>query len=60
LVGKLFLRSFLEGSIQIIHKFWPIPEAGVHLVVRGKDQYKVDDDAVVYFCFPTLGVAVPL
>ncbi len=27
---------------------------------KGKDQYKVDDDAIVYFCFPTLGVAVPL
>jgi hypothetical protein len=33
-VGKLFLKSFLEGSIQIIHKFWPIPEAGIYLVVR--------------------------
>ena len=22
--------------------------------------YKIDDDVVVYFCFPTLGVAVPL
>jgi hypothetical protein len=29
--------------------------ASVHL--KGKDQYKVDNDAVVYFCFPTLGVA---
>ncbi len=23
-------------------------------------KYEVDDDIVVYFCFPTLGVAVPL
>jgi hypothetical protein len=32
--------------------------ASVHL--KGKDQYKVDNDAFVYFCFPTLGVVVPL
>ena len=32
--------------------------ASIHL--KGKDQYKVDNDALVYFCFPTLGVAVPL
>jgi hypothetical protein len=32
--------------------------ASVHL--KGKDQYKVKNDAIVYFCFPTLGVAVPL
>jgi hypothetical protein len=28
--------------------------------VKGKDQYKVDNVPVVYFCFPTLGVAVPV
>jgi hypothetical protein len=32
--------------------------ASVHL--KGKDQYKVDNDAIVNFCFPTLGVTVPL
>ena len=32
--------------------------AQIHL--KGKDVYKIDDDVVVYFCFPTLGVAVPL
>jgi hypothetical protein len=32
--------------------------AQIHL--KGKDKYKVDDHIVVYFCFPTLGVAVPL
>ena len=30
----------------------------VHL--KGKDRYDVNDDIVVYFCFPTLGCAVPL
>ncbi len=30
----------------------------VHL--RGKDKYEINDDIVVYFCLPTLGVAVPL
>jgi len=32
--------------------------AQIHL--KGKDVYKIDDDIFVYFCFPTLGVAVPL
>jgi hypothetical protein len=30
----------------------------VHL--RGKDKYEINDDIVVYFCSPTLGVAIPL
>ncbi len=30
----------------------------IHL--KGKDQYKVDNATIVYFCFHTLGVAVPL
>jgi hypothetical protein len=32
--------------------------ASIHL--KGNDQYKVEDDTIVYFCFSTLGVAVPL
>ena len=32
--------------------------ANIHL--KGKNKYEVDYDIVVYFCFPTLGVAVPL
>ena len=32
----------------------------VQLHLRGKDKYKINDDIVVYFCFPTLGVSVPL
>jgi hypothetical protein len=32
--------------------------AQVHL--KGMDQYSTNDPIVVYFCFPTLGVAVPL
>ena len=32
----------------------------VQIHLKGKDKYEVDDDIVVYFCFPTLGVAVPL
>ena len=27
---------------------------------KGKAAYELHDDVVVYFCFPTLGVAVPL
>jgi hypothetical protein len=32
----------------------------IQIHLKGKDKYKVDDDVVVYFCFPTLGVAVLL
>jgi len=28
--------------------------------LKGKLHYAVDDDVIVYFCFPTLGVSVPL
>jgi hypothetical protein len=32
----------------------------IQIHLKGKDKYDVDDNVVVYFCFPTLGVAVPL
>ena len=32
--------------------------ANVHL--KGKDKYEFDDPIVIYFCFLTLGIAVPL
>jgi hypothetical protein len=28
--------------------------------VKGKANYHLNDDVIVYFCFPTLGIAVPL
>jgi hypothetical protein len=28
--------------------------------LKGRNRYMIDDEVVVYFCFPTLGVAVPL
>jgi hypothetical protein len=28
--------------------------------IKGRNSYEVDDEIVVYFCFPTLGVAVSL
>jgi hypothetical protein len=28
--------------------------------LKGRNRYEIDDEVVVYFCFPTLGVAVPL
>ena len=31
-----------------------------HILLDGKDVYNLNDDVVVYFCFPTLGVAVPM
>ena len=27
---------------------------------KGKSHYRVDAEVIVYFCFPTLGVSVPL
>ena len=32
--------------------------AQIHL--KGRDKYELDDPVVVYFCFPTLDVAIPL
>ena len=32
----------------------------VQAFLRGVDKYDVDGSIVVYFCFPTLGVAIPL
>ncbi len=32
----------------------------VQVFVNGKETYHIDDAVFVYFCFPTLGVAVPL
>ena len=32
----------------------------IQAFLRGVDKYDVDDSIVVYFCFPTLGVAIPL
>ena len=31
-----------------------------HILLDGQDRYELDNDVVVYFCFPTLGVAVPM
>jgi hypothetical protein len=31
-----------------------------HVLLEGKDGYNLDDDVIVFFCFPTLGVAVPM
>ena len=32
----------------------------IQVFLKGKSNYLPDDDVVVYFCFPTLGVAIPL
>ena len=32
----------------------------IQVLLKGKSQYRLDDDVVVYFCFPTIGIAVPL
>ena len=46
---KLFLRCHIDDD-------FTMSMAHVHL--KGKDQYSLADNVVVYFCFPTLGVAV--
>jgi hypothetical protein len=28
--------------------------------LKGKQNYHINNDVIVYFCFPTLGIAVPL
>jgi hypothetical protein len=28
--------------------------------LKGRNRYKIDNEVVVHFCFPTLGVAIPL
>ncbi len=38
--------------------FFTMSMAQIHL--KGSEQYNVDDNVVVYFCFPMLGVAVQL
>jgi hypothetical protein len=32
----------------------------IQVFLKGHDRYRVTDDVVLYFCFPTIGVAVPL
>jgi len=31
-----------------------------HILLDGKDHFDVNDEVVVYFCFPSLGVAIPM
>jgi hypothetical protein len=31
----------------------------IQVFLKGKSQYLPDDEVVVYFCFPTIGVAIP-
>ena len=48
---NVFLRCHTDAD-------FTMSMAQVHL--KGKEQYNIDNNVVVYFCFPTLGVAVPL
>ena len=32
----------------------------IQVFLKGTSQYRLDDNVVAYFCFPTIGVAVPL
>ena len=32
----------------------------LQVFLKGKRKYSLDDEVIVYFCFPTIGVAVPL
>jgi hypothetical protein len=48
---NVFLRCHTDHEITI---------SVVQVYLRGKDKYEINDDIVVYFGFPTLGVAVPL
>ncbi len=48
---NVFLRCHTDND-------YTMSMAQIHL--KGKDEYQIEDDVVVYFCFPTLDVAVPL
>jgi hypothetical protein len=48
---NVFLRCHTDAD-------YTMSMAQIHL--KDKDTYHINDDIVVYFCFPTLGVAVPL
>ena len=32
----------------------------IQVFLKGTSQYRLDDQVVAYFCFPTIGVAIPL
>lgn len=49
--SNVFLRCHTDAD-------FTMSIAQIHL--KGRDSYAMDDDVVVYFCFPTLGIAVPL
>jgi hypothetical protein len=48
---NMFLRCHMDKDFM-----WSVAT----VLVKNVDAYMVDDDIVVYFCFPTLGVVVPL
>jgi hypothetical protein len=48
---NVFLRCHTDND-------YTMSMAQIHL--KGKNEYKIEDNVVVYFCFPTLGVAAPL
>ena len=50
-LGCVFLRCHTDQDFTM---------SIVQIFVKGKETYHSDDAIIVYFCFPTLGVAVPL
>ena len=48
---NVFLRAHIDDD-------FTMSIVQVHL--KGRNKYNVNDDIVVYFCFPTLGCVVPL
>jgi hypothetical protein len=48
---NVFLRCHMDADFTM---------SIIQVFLKGKSEYLSEDDVVVYFCFPTIGVAVPL
>ena len=48
---NVFLRCYTDADFTM---------SILQVFLKGKRKYSLDDEVIVYFCFPTIGVAVPL
>ncbi len=60
-ISKLNLDKLTVYKLAVADEPVDVDEVDKGLLhLKGKVKYNIEDDIVVYFCFPTLGVAVPL
>ena len=48
---NVFLRCHTDADVTM---------SIIQVFLKGKEKYSLDDDVIVYFCLPTIGIAVPL